>query len=1004
MPNPLAMDAGIFSSTATNRKLLLNSYDSHAIEASLYTGFIDRDYPSSPSLRPRLIINNHEKHQKVLLTIAGELSSCTRFDIAVAFITRDGIASLLQTLLEAAQRGVRGRLLTTDYLHFNEPEALKTLLDFPNLEVKVLEGSLHTKGYLFHHANKTITLVVGSANLTAQALSVNHEWNVLFTSTDNGELVHQTRADFTHMWDNAVTLSTAYLMHYEKQRELVRALPQWTALPPAPQNQFPKDEDALQGGHLMPNKMQTEALEELSCLRAKGEQKGLIISATGTGKTHLAAFDAKACNPRRLLYIVHRETILLASMATFKHVFGNNEHISFGVVGGGRKETGCDFIFATITTLAREDVLFQFKPDHFDYIIVDEVHRAGADSYKKVLAYFRSRFILGMTATPERTDGQDIYRLFDYNIAYNIRLQAAMEAKMLCQFHYYGISDLTVDGLTVDDSSDTRLLASVARAKHIKKAVDTYSMHEKRKRGLIFCRTVAEAKELSVRLNTLGLKTLAVTGEDSETVREGAIQKLQTDQSPDMLEYLVSVDIFNEGIDIPNLNQIIMARPTQSAIIFVQQLGRGLRKAKGKQFVTVIDFVGNYENNYLIPIALYGDTSYNKDLIRKMMVAGNLVISGESTVSFDRIARQRIYQAIDSARLDTKALFKEQYLKLKAKLGQIPSLMDFAIAKEYDPLQFFKKYGSYPELLMELGDLDNDMLTKAELSSLRFISAELANGKRPHELLLLKLLSTQSTSVSAFQSILKEEYHAAFDKPTFQSAIRLLNNGFVKQALRDSYGNASYVQVHGDNLLATPRFLALLASKAYRKAFEDVVALGLYNYRNRYHNHLLQPNSLVLYEKYSRKDVCRLLNWENNEDSTMYGYKIKYNTCPIFVTYHKGEEISASTDYDDKFLSPELFSWMTRSKRTLQSDEVRNILGQHESGLSIPLFIKKHDDEGADFYYIGQAEYLKGREKQTIINNEAKKELPIVNFLFKLQQPCEDDLYTYLIEKDQQES
>lgn len=978
----------------------MKPFDERAIEASLYTGFIDKTYPSTPALRPRLVVNNRDKHQKVLHTICQELSCCTQFTIAVAFITRDGIASLLQTLLEANQRGVKGRLLTTNYLHFNEPEALQTLLDLPNIEVRVHEGNLHTKGYLFHHANKTINLIVGSANLTAQALSTNQEWNVQFTSTDDGELVHQTLCNFNLMWEDSVGLSSAYLIHYQKQREAVRAKPQWTALPPLPQIQVEAQEESLQEKQFIPNEMQTEALEELYCLRARGEQKGLIISATGTGKTHLAAFDAKACNPKRLLYIVHRETILLKSMTTFKHVFADDHSNTFGVIGGGRKEVEANFIFASITTLARDEVLNQFSVDHFDYIIVDEVHRAGADSYKKVLSYFKSKFTLGITATPERTDGQDIYRLFDYNVAYNIRLQAAMEAKLLCQFHYYGISDLSVDGMEIDDHSDTRMLTSSERALHIKKAIDTYSLHEKRKRGLIFCRTVLEAKELSLKLNALGLKTLAVTGEDSEAARETAIERLQSDSIQTALEYLITVDIFNEGIDIPDLNQIIMARPTQSAIIFVQQLGRGLRKAKNKQFLTVIDFVGNYSNNYLIPIALYGDTSYNKDLIRKMMVSGNLVLSGESTVSFDRIARQRIYQAIDSARLDTKALFKEQYLKLKAKLGQIPSLMDFAVAKEYDPLQFFKKYGSYPELLMDLQDLEKGVLTTNEIKSLRFLSQELADGKRPHELLLLKLLSMKGHfSIQDFQLKLEQEYHVPFEQISFDSTIRLLDNGFVKPMVRDKYGSISYVRIREGAVEATPDFISLLSSEAYQQAFADVVALGLYNFKIKYNNSLRQQNSLVLYEKYSRKDVCRLLNWENNEDSTMYGYAIKYNTCPIFITYHKGEDITASTAYDDRFLTPELFSWMTRSKRTLHSNEVKKILAQHETNLAISLFIKKHDDEGTEFYYVGEVDYLKGRERQTTIKNDEGKDLPIVNFLFKLKHPCENELYTYLMEE-----
>lgn len=981
--------------------------DPQEIHNSLYTGFIDKTFPSIINLRPRLITNNRNDHQKVLSVINEELSSCTQFSIAVAFITRDGVASLLQTLLDLSQRGVQGRLLTTDYLGFNDPEALQTLLDFPFIDVRIFHGNLHTKGYMFHHADETINLIVGSANLTAQALSTNQEWNIRVTSTQNGEIVSQAFNEFERMWAHSVELSPAWLVQYERNRNFSRQHPGWiridqqgtvTEPPLVTQNKQPftskVEESAL-------NKMQVEAMASLKSLRNRGEQKALIVSATGTGKTHLAAFDVKSCNPDRLLYIVHRETILQKTLDTFKSVLGDEHPITYGVIGGGRKEIDEDYIFANITTLSRDDVLMQMDRHHFDYIIVDEVHKAGAESYKKVLSYFQPEFTLGMTATPERTDGKDIYELFDHNLAYNIRLHKALEHDLLCQFHYYGISDLMINDTVVDDMSKTKLLTSEARAIHIKKAIDTYSMHEKRKRGLIFCRTVQEAKLLSEHLQKLGLKTLAVTGEDTEFFREEAIRRIETDTPQDMLEYIVTVDIFNEGIDIPSLNQIIMARPTKSAIVFVQQLGRGLRKYKDKPYLTVIDFVGNYSNNYLIPIALYGDISYNKDTMRKMMVSGNLLTSGESTVNFDHISRQRIFKSIETASLHTITLLKGHYNQLKTRLGKIPSLMNFFNAGEFDPLQFFKKFDSYPQVINKFEDVKIYDLNSLELQSLRFLSQELANGKRPHELLLLKLVAeNQQVSIEEFEKQLTIHFSIAYDEKSMKSTILILTNKFFNESARNTFGNITYLRTSNTEIQASKQFMHLLESPAYRTSFFDVVDLGIANFKKQYNNSLRQSNGLVLYEKYSRKDACRILGWDQNEESTIYGYKVKHGTCPIFVTYHKREDVEASTDYPDEFINQDIFSWMTRSRRTLKAKELKPILKQQENGLEISMFIKKSDGEGTDFYFIGNVNVIPNRVRQTTINDKIGKDLPIVNILFQLQHSCKNDLYTYLIDKE----
>ncbi len=495
------------------------------------------------------------------------------------------------------------------------------------------------------------------------------------------------------------------------------------------------------------------------------------------------------------------------------------------------------------------------------------------------------------------------------------------------------------------------------------------------------------------------MRTLALSGNDSEPARDDAIARLETDSRADYLEYILTVDIFNEGVDIPSLNQIIMVRPTQSAIIFVQQLGRGLRKFPGKPYLTVIDFVGNYSNNYLIPAALYGDISYDKDKMRKLVSAGNVTLPGTSTVCFDRIARERIYEAIDSVNLNTLKFLKEQYGFLKVQLGHIPSLMDFAKAKEFDPIRFLKYADSYPQFISKMEKDRITSLNDIHLCSLRFLSLELAEGKRPHELLLLKLVANGSVvSTSHFRKELLALSGLHSDQPTLRSTFRILMNEFYVKASRKSFGNLSYISVKEDMISATPEFLSLLKNDEYQNAFFDVVELGLTNYSKKFHTQTRQPNGLVLYEKYSRKDMCRLFNWDNDEHATIYGYKIKHGTCPIFVTYKKAEDIADSTKYEDHFINEEWFVWKTRSGIRLDSKEPLEIMKQASSGLRIPLFIKKSDSEGSDFYYMGEVDYIPGKVIQETIKNDKGQDLPIIEFTFKLHHPVKQDLYDYLTE------
>ncbi len=403
--------------------------------------------------------------------------------------------------------------------------------------------------------------------------------------------------------------------------------------------------------------MQIEALKNLELLRGNKKNKALIISATGTGKTYLSAFDAKAFKAKKLLFVVHRLTIAKDSLNTFRIVFGNER--TMGLYSGDQRALDCDFVFSTIQTISKLTHLENFSKHHFDYIIIDETHRSGADSYLRLIKHFEPKFLLGMTATPERTDGNDIFQLFDHNIAYEIRLNRAMEEEMLCSFHYYGVTDLLIDNTEVDNFSDFNLLISDERVNRIIEQANFYGTDNGIIRGLIFCSRKDEANKLSILFNSKGYKTVALTGDSSEEERAKAIEKLESDNLEEKLDYIFTVDIFNEGIDIPKINQIIMLRPTLSSIIFIQQLGRGLRKVEAKGYLTVIDFIGNYQNNYLIPIALYGDTSYNKDSLRKLITEGSRMIPGASTINFDKITKEKIFESIDSANMQLYADLKK---------------------------------------------------------------------------------------------------------------------------------------------------------------------------------------------------------------------------------------------------------------------------------------------------------------------------------------------------------
>ena len=962
---------------------------------SLETGFLDAKLPSSEEFRPHLILNDPPR-SKVLSSLIKELDSCTYFEFSVAFITSGGLAMLLQSLYEAKKRGVKGKILTSDYLTFTDPKAMQALLtNFPNIELRVYcEKAFHAKGYVFYHRKESYaSLILGSSNLTHEALSTNREWNVRLVSLEEGELFVKTQEEFNDAWQQAIEVSPAWLIHYEKIYNQFRRQPSFIPLVGEPEIFSPSEES----GEIIPNYMQKEALEALEALREKGERKALLISATGTGKTFLSAFDVKMQKTRRFLFIVHRQQIAAESMRKFKQILGSD--IACGLLGGKHRDVDAPYLFAMIQTLSKPEILYSFSPDYFDYICVDEVHRAGADSYTRVLDYFKPAFLLGMTATPERTDGFDIYGLFDHNIAYEIRLNQALEAELLCPFHYYGISDLAIDGVLQDDLSLFSEINCKERVKRIKQMIDRYSIGNQRRRGLIFCSRNEEAAMVANELVSLHVRALALSGQDSEEERESAFLRLEKETGNDSLEYLVAVDIFNEGIDIPSLNQIVMLRPTQSAIIFVQQMGRGLRKFPSKEYLTVIDFIGNYDNNYMIPVALFGDNSFKKDSLRKIVSSGSLGLPGVSTVSFDRIAKERIYASINSARFNTLAFLKEAYQKVRTQVGRIPTMLDFVRLHSVSPLLFIEYEKSLYQFTCKVEKQRASILSGAHLASLHFLSKVLCPGLRPYEGVILQLVMEHTkVTIDEIKETIQRTYGFAAEHASILSALSLLQDGFYQASQKKAFGNLVYVEWVGNTLTASEGFSALLVNEEYHKQVVDILAFAEYEYREQYYENR-GIHDLVRYQKYTRQEVCRLLNWRNDESSTLYGYKVHYETktCPIFVTYHKDtQSIDSSIDYKDMFVSPDIFQWETRNNVRLDAKEPKAI--REEAGpMEKLLFIKKSNDEGLSFYYIGKLRFLSNvQETKT---NDNGKVLPVVQMRFKIDQSVPDDVYAYLTEQ-----
>lgn len=956
------------------------------LEAAKYA-FIDQSIEQNiqVQLQPQLLTN--QAGITVLDYLIEEMKTSESFTFAVAFVTESGLIDLKSTLYDMARRGIKGRLITSIYLNFNNPKVFRELLKIKNLEVRLADvDGFHTKTYLFEHRDY-LSMIIGSSNLTQNALKKNVEWNLRVTSMQQGDIVQQVTTGLEHIWENAIPLTQKWIDGYANTYVEPKSTPRVQINPKAPDSAVV----------IEANPMQQKALAKLTALRESGATKGLVVAATGTGKTYLAALDVKQLAPKRMLFVVHREQILTTAMASFKAILGGSDS-DYGILSGRSNNSQAKYLFATINMAAKDNFFTQFAEDEFDYIIVDEAHRIGTNAdnapmsmYQRFLNHFNPKFLLGMTATPERTDGGNIYQYFDYNLAYEISLLDALSVDLLAPFHYIGVTDYIIDNEFLNDNSDLSYMVTSERVTYLLEKTHYYGYSGDTLHGLIFVSRVEQGKELAAALTDRGVPAKFLSGADSVETRNEVVKELEESE----IQYIVTVDVFNEGVDIPKVNQVVMMRPTISSIIFLQQLGRGLRKSGNKDYVTVLDFIGNYQNNFMIPMAFDKGKTSDKEKLRKNIIAP--VISGVSTINFEEIAAKRILESIGNAKLNSTAIFKAAYMDVKQKIGnQIPFLLDFLTLGSISIHDLIDTFVSLylTQLKFEKDDQLLPVFSEEKVKFLNFIYKEVVNSKRILDSATLSLLVTkgETTDEELLANFKLNNYF--YDNESLDSIEKMLTFEYYLAGTLKKYGETGLVIRRGNQWQLNPDFSLALADDDFHKYVDDALSAAKLSLENSYD----LTKRFQIGEKYYRKDAIRLLNWDKEQTGQNVGGYIKSQDDQFLPMFVNLEKVTATNlvQYEDQFLNNDTMIWYSKSKRTLNSPTEKIISDTDEYGF-IQVFVKRSDEitkDGKSFYYLGSAKVIS--TEAVVVKDKNDKETNLLKWELKLQHPVDHALYQAL--------
>ncbi|MCL7748772.1 DEAD/DEAH box helicase [Halalkalibacter alkaliphilus] len=921
----------------------------------------------------KLIVNS--KRGNLLNELTKSIVECKSFYFSVAFINFSGLQLLLDSFKEADQKGIKGKVITSTYLNFTESKALKKITEFNNIDLKVFvtdkEIGFHTKAYIFEYEDH-YKVIIGSSNITQSALKSNIEWNVEIISKEEATFIKDVIKEYEHLWSISVEANDEFIQNYE-------AFLSRLINPEMTQHQLIYENST----YITPNRMQKRAMENLERIRSFDEKKALVIAATGTGKTYMSAFDVKNYNPKRVLFIVHREEILKKAKETFEHLISNSG-ISFGLLTGNEKDGNADYVFATIQSMSRryED----FRRDEFDYVIIDEAHHATSPSYQLVLDYFEPAFTLGMTATPERSDHNNVFELFDNNVALEVRLHDALEDELVIPFHYFGITDIEdidLSDVDIDDIAEiTKRLKVNERVDFIIEQMNFYGHDGQKRKCLGFCASVDHATYMSDEFNKRGYKSVCLSGNDTVERRQSFMKRLEDDA--DELEFIFTVDIFNEGVDIPSVNQVLMLRPTNSPIVFIQQLGRGLRKHNSKTFLTVLDFIGNHSKTFLIAIALNGSRYYDKESLKVAIATGFANIPGATHIQMDKISQERILEQIDQENFNSMKYLKEEYFEFK-KLNQgytpyflvdylkfdgAPDPVKF-IDREKTHLQFVAKVEKDKELK---GLLEDDLFEGA----LKELSGKLPI-KRVYEFVIAKYLLTHEriNIKEAKHEILKHVKEV--DEDSILHAFECWNQNYYDSVQKK--GKLKLFELHDEVLYKTDAFQTVLNKPEYHKYIEDTITYGMFRYEKEFKNDYYGVPHFKVFEQYQMIDAALLSNYRKIHTAFRgSGLLANGNEYFLFIDLQKEEDIKESINYKDKFIDQNFFQWQTPNSTKQDSDRGRNIILNQERGINLHLFVRKYreiDGKVEPYIYIGKGNTVEYKgDKPITVKFELETEVP----------------------------
>ncbi|MDN5124970.1 DEAD/DEAH box helicase [Aliarcobacter butzleri] len=898
------------------------------------------------------------------------LDNCESFCFNVAFINFSGIQLLLDSFKKLEEKNIKGKILTSTYLNFTQIKALEKIKKFKNIELKIYDCEVsnigfHSKSYIFEFKDD-YKILIGSSNITASAFKSNIEWNVKTVTKKDDKFLLDVLNEFETLWKSSYQVDEKFLKEYEEFLKTQK-----------------KEFKSFSSNQIKTNFMQEKALERLENLRNKGENKALIIAATGTGKTYLSAFDVKNFKAKTILFLVHRENILIKAKQSFEEILPQIN--SFGLYTGNKKEQDKNYLFSTIQTMSSN--FSNFSQDFFEYIIIDEAHHVTSPSYKKILDYFKPKFLLGLTATSNRMDGNSIYEVFDENIALDIRLNDALEHNLIVPFHYYGISDIQ----SIDyENIDLRKIDLLAKLLSVNKRVDFiidkmnfYSNSGNKRKVLGFCVSKEHCNFMANEFNKKGINSITLTSDDSISKREESIKKLENEN--DSLEVIFTVDIFNEGIDIPSINMVLFLRPTNSPIVFVQQLGRGLRKCKNKEFLMVLDFIGNHKKAYLIALALVGNKMIDKESI-KLSIENNFADFKNAFISMDEISKNRILEQINKENFNQLRYLKEQYFEVKNILGKVPTLLDFLQFEDViNPLKFIDESKSYIEFLAKVEEnkkLKELILDENFVKAIRFIENELPI-KRVYEFVILKYLLNNDFCDENIAFKILNKYLDRVDKETIIHSFLYLRQDFLDSAQKNRY--LKLLEFDGKVAKKTKEFEELLKNENYKKIFEDSLNFGIYNYEEDFGSSDFGKPFLKLYSKYNMLNIAKLCNFPKIHSSFRGSGFLKYeNDFFLFINLEK-EKFSKSANYHNAFLSKDVFTYQSKPSHSSDKGDGQRLCENKRFGVKLHIFVRKFvqvDKKTQDFIYLGVANTLKYWDNKPI-NLELKLEIPLRDKLFE---------------------